>query len=102
MATPKARARRTDPVTSHEAAASVDLQKREQETLKIWKRVGRKRPLTSYEAYELGCKNKMTQMPDSGFRTRTKTLVLKGLLVIVDRDGRTGSNRAAMRYQCAK
>ena len=89
-----ARARRTDPETSHEAAASIEgLTARRQAVLEVLRRYG---PLTDEELvgiYEE--KRVLPPQSPSGIRTRRNELVRAGLVEATDILRTTVSGRRA-------
>ena len=73
-----ARARRTDPLTSHQAAASVTNQK----TIRYWVLKLLDRPRTDVELVELFGNMKMApRASESGIRSRRAELVADGLVI---------------------
>jgi len=77
--TDTARARRTDPITSHQAAASIDGERIRLSQHAVLRHFRRHGPMTDTELIE-GYDGKIPQT-DSGLRTRRSELVKKGLLV---------------------
>jgi len=94
---PHAHARRTDPATSHEAAASIvsdKIRASQDAVLKILARYG---PLTDEriaEVYRLhGESMRLPAQSPSGLRTRRKELVDRGLVVDSGGSARSASGR---------
>lgn len=88
---PKAKARATDPETSHEAAASVKVRESQRDVLKVLREFG---PLTDMGISRWSHKFGIRQSP-SGLRTRRKELVNKGLVEWTGRWERLPSGRRA-------
>lgn len=74
-----ARARNTDPFTSHEAAARLPSEKIRLSQSAVWRFLRRHGPMTDSELVER-YNGDVLQSP-SGLRTRRKELVQKGLVV---------------------
>lgn len=92
----RARARKTDPETSHEAAASVsDLRRSQQEVLEAVRDLEH---ATDDEIFAyLNAKGVL--MSPSGARTRRKELVDAGLVRDSGFPGRTASGRRAIKWE---
>ena len=69
-------ARRSDPETSHEAAATVDIRRSQEQVINLFHRYG---PMTDAELLEAADRLSVKQSP-SGLRTRRNELVAKGVL----------------------
>jgi hypothetical protein len=90
----EARARTTDPETSHEAAASVtDLRKRQNHVLQCLKVFGPFSLEGLVTAYKF---HGYIQQSDSGIRTRCSELVRMGLVEDSGQRARTASGRQAI------
>lgn len=94
------RARRSDPVTSHMAADSISGEAREASELFVLQTVKRMSPLTDADIHDLAVIGG-NHWSESRLRTARKQLVDKGLIVCVDREGRTDSGRSASRWAAA-
>lgn len=93
------RARRTDPSTSHQAAASAapNSGTLAERLLRIF--AAAKRPITDEELAERHARI-FPGVPATaaGIRTRRSELERAGLVAVTDADGRTSSGRACRRY----
>jgi len=93
-----AEARRTDPETSHEAAASVgDTRPSQQAVLKMFQDYGE---MCDEELLRLATAAFLRQSP-SGLRTRRRELVDKGLLKDSGRRGLTPAGRRTIIWELA-
>lgn len=100
----QARARRTDPKTSHQAAASIDdLPKRERDVLDIFHLFTG--PMTDenlvmkYDARTRSPGAGMRRQSPSGIRSRRAELVAQGFLRDSKRKGKTRSGRSAILWE---
>lgn len=85
----EARARRTDPITSHEAAASVKVRRSQEQVLAV---IGKYGPCT-HEQLIKHVKAAGITMTDSGVRSRCHELVEAGLVVDTGEKGLTQAGR---------
>lgn len=97
---PSAHTRRDDPVTSFEAAETVDVNRMQEETVKAL--AGLSYPVEEWRLQErverrLGCR-----LGDSTIRTRLSELVRKGLVEIADRRGYSRTGHRCARYRLAE
>lgn len=94
---PIARARRTDPETSHEAASSVRrIRETQADVLTVIRKYG---PLSDEEISSRYKDSGMPRQSESGLRTRRSELVALGLVADSGRFGYTLSNRKTILWQ---
>lgn len=86
-----ARARRTDPQTSHDAAATVKVEDSHKLVLEALQRASE--PLTSWQVAE-----RIAGISDSRVRGALSELCRVGRVRVVDHEGLSPSFRAASRY----
>lgn len=82
---PEAHARTTDPVTSHEAAASVEsITQKQEAVLTVFRTFGGRMHLAALVANyrKRGLTGDLPKQSDSGIRTRAAELVERGRLVV--------------------
>ena len=75
----RAHARRSDPETSHAAAASLSSEKLRASQAEVLRLLREHGPMTDLDLIELA-EESQTRQSDSGLRTRRKELVVKGLV----------------------
>lgn len=93
----RARARRTDPGTSHAAARSIEAtQLRESQRL-IYRLLEQHGPMSDVEIY--GRMVGVTKISSSGCRTRRKELVEKGYVQATGRTVKLSSGRQAIVWE---
>lgn len=92
--------RRGDPVTSFEAAEKVDVNRMQEETVKAL--AGLSHPVEEWRLQELVGKRLGCRLGDSTIRTRLSELVRKGLVELVDREGRSRTGHKCSRYRLAE
>ena len=97
---PSAPTRRNDPVTSFEAAEKVDVNRMQEETVKAL--AGLSHPVEEWRLQELVGKRLGCRLGDSTIRTRLSELVRKGLVELVDREGRSRTGHKCSRYRLAE
>jgi len=94
-----AHARRTDPVTSHEAARSVKVTKGQQQVLLLLQRIGR--AVTHEDLVSAAAAHpEVITLTPSGIRTRCHELAVAGK-VVQDGETRTRSGRRALLWRLA-
>ena len=92
--------RRGDPVTSFEAAEKVDTSRMQEQTLLVLR--GLSEPVEEWRLQELVEKRLDCRLGDSTIRTRLSELVKKGLVELVDREGRSRAGHRCARYRLAE
>lgn len=92
--------RRGDPVTSFEAAEKVDVNRMQEETIKAL--AGLSHPVEEWRLQELVGKRLGCRLGGSTIRTRLSELVRKGLVELVDREGRSRTGHKCSRYRLAE
>ena len=92
--------RRGDPHTSFEAAEKVDVNRMQEETVKAL--AGLSHPVEEWRLQELVGKRLGCRLGDSTIRTRLSELVRKGLVELVDREGRSRTGHKCSRYRLAE
>ena len=92
--------RRGDPHTSFEAAEKVDVNRMQEETVKAL--AGLSHPVEEWRLQELVGKRLGCRLGDSTIRTRLSELVRKGLVELVDREGRSCTGHKCSRYRLAE
>lgn len=97
---PCAHTRRGDPVTSFEAAEKVDTNRMQEQTLLVLR--GLSEPVEEWRLQELVEKRLDCRLGDSTIRTRLSELVKKGLVELVDREGRSRTGHRCARYRLAE
>ncbi len=97
---PCAPTRRGDPHTSFEAAEKVDVNRMQEETVKAL--AGLSHPVEEWRLQELVGKRLGCRLGDSTIRTRLSELVRKGLVELVDREGRSRTGHKCSRYRLAE
>lgn len=100
---PVARARRTDPETSHEAACSVRrIRESQADVLTVIRAIGPASDESIIESYrKLGELFGFQPQSDSGIRTRRSELVALGVVVDSGLRGTTLSNRKTILWKVA-
>ena len=93
----EARARTTDPETSHAAAASVKVRESQKTVLTLLKQVG---PATDDELLEVAIRQQLPITP-SGLRTRRCELVQMGLAMDTGERKRKQTGRMAIVWSAA-
>jgi hypothetical protein len=83
--------RATDPETSREAAATVDVRKSQAQVINLFRRFG---PMTDAELLEAAERLNVIQSP-SGLRTRRSELVSRDVLYFTGTFKRLGTGRRA-------
>ncbi|MCX8658780.1 hypothetical protein J3U03_07075 [Bifidobacterium sp. B4114] len=97
---PSAPTRRGDPETSFEAAEKVDVNRMQEETIRAL--AGLSYPVEEWRLQELVEKRLGCRLGDSTIRTRLSELVKKGLVELVDREGRSRTGHRCSRYRLAE
>ena len=97
---PCAPTRRGDPHTSFEAAEKVDVNRMQEETVKAL--AGLSHPVEEWRLQELVGKRLGCRLGDSTIRTSLSELVRKGLVELVDREGRSRTGHKCSRYRLAE
>ena len=97
---PCAPTRAGDPVTSFEAAEKVDTSRMQEQTLLVLR--GLSEPVEEWRLQELVEKRLDCRLGDSTIRTRLSELVKKGLVELVDREGRSRTGHRCSRYRLAE
>ena len=92
--------RRGDPDTSFEAAEKVDTSRMQEQTLLVLR--GLSKPVEEWRLQELVEKRLDCRLGDSTIRTRLSELVKKGLVELVDREGRSRTGHRCSRYRLAE
>lgn len=92
--------RRGDPDTSFEAAEKVDTSRMQEQTLLVLR--GLTEPVEEWRLQELVEKRLDCRLGDSTIRTRLSELVKKGLVELVDREGRSRTGHRCSRYRLAE
>ena len=92
--------RRGDPHTSFEAAEKVDVNRMQEETVKAL--AGLSHPVEEWRLQELVGKRLGCRLGDSTIRTSLSELVRKGLVELVDREGRSRTGHKCSRYRLAE
>ena len=92
--------RRGDPDTSFEAAEKVDTSRMQEQTLLVLR--GLSEPVEEWRLQELVEKRLDCRLGDSTIRTRLSELVKKGLVELVDREGRSRTGHRCSRYRLAE
>lgn len=92
--------RRGDPDTSFEAAEKVDVNRMQEETVKALAKLSH--PVEEWRLQELVEKRLGCRLGDSTIRTRLSELVRKGLVELVDREGRSRTGHKCSRYRLAE
>lgn len=97
---PAAPTRRGDPVTSFEAAETVDTNRMQQQTLLVLR--GLSEPVEEWRLQELVEKRLGCRLGDSTIRTRLSELVRKSLVELADREGHSRTGHRCARYRLAE
>lgn len=92
--------RRGDPETSFEAAEKVDTNRMQEQTLLVLR--GLSEPVEEWRLQELVEKRLDCRLGDSTIRSRLSELVKKGLVELVDREGRSRAGNRCARYRLAE
>lgn len=94
-------ARRTDPPTSHEAAASVSGLRESHRA--VWKVLRARGPMIDEDLvvayHEAQARGEVAEMSDSGIRSRRHELTVEGLVDPAFGDGKTKAGRTASRWR---